>query len=193
MPARIPWPPIARRDLLLLRFAQRRTSKAPHQLDIDDLDAPLIGALRGHLQTERGASVRTRNARLIAIRSLFRFAAYRRPESAAVIQRVLAIPSKRTNRSLITYLTDAEVRALLAAPDRSTRIGRRDHALLLLALETGLRVSELTALPLRRRPSRRRRARALFRQRPQGADQATAPADPTAAASLANRAGRDGR
>ncbi|QSE87530.1 site-specific integrase (plasmid) [Rhodococcus pseudokoreensis] len=131
---------------LLLRFAQRRTGKAPHQLDIDDLDAPLIGAFLSHLQTERGASVRTRNARLTAVRSLFRFAAYRHPESAAVIQRVLAIPPKRTNRALITYLTDAEMQALLAAPDRLTRIGRRDHALLLLALETGLRVSELTAL-----------------------------------------------
>ncbi len=131
---------------LLLRFAQRRTGKAPHQLDLADLDAPLIGAFLNHLEFERGVSVRTRNARLTAIRSLFGFAAYRHPEHAAVIQRVLAIPPKRTDRALVTYLSDAEMHALLAAPDRSTRLGRRDHTLLLLALETGLRVSELTAL-----------------------------------------------
>jgi integrase/recombinase XerD len=132
---------------LLLRFAQLRTGKEPHQLDLDDLDAPLIGAFLNYLEAERGVGVRTRNARLTAIRSLFGFAAYRHPEHAAVIQRVLAIPPKRTDRALVTYLTEAEMHALLAAPDRSTRIGRRDHALLLLALETGLRVSELTALP----------------------------------------------
>ena len=131
---------------LLLRFAQQRTGKAPHQLDLVDLDAPLIGAFLNHLEAERGIAVRTRNARLTAIRSLFRFAAYRHPEHAATIQRVLAIPPKRTDRALVTYLTEEEMTALLAAPDRATRIGRRDHALLLLALETGLRVSELTAL-----------------------------------------------
>jgi integrase/recombinase XerD len=131
---------------LLLRFAQRCTGKAPHQLDIDDLDAPLIGAFLNHLEAERATSVRTRNARLTAIRSLFDFTAYRHPEHAAVIQRVLAIPPKRTDRAVITYLTEPEMHALLAAPDRSTRLGRRDHALLLLALETGLRVSELTGL-----------------------------------------------
>jgi integrase/recombinase XerD len=131
---------------LLLRFAQHRTGKAPHQLDLDDLDAPLIGAFLNYLEVERGASARTRNARLTAIRSLFGFAAYHHPEHAAVIQRVLAIPPKRTDRALVTYLTEAEMQALLAAPDRSTRLGRRDHMLLLLALETGLRVSELTAL-----------------------------------------------
>jgi site-specific recombinase XerD len=131
---------------LLLRFARQRTGRAPHQLDIDDLDAPLIGAFLTDLERVRGVSVRTRNARLTAIHSLFRFAAYRHPEHAAVIQRVLAVPPKRTDRALITYLTEAEMQALLAAPDRSSRLGRRDHALLLLALETGLRVSEITAL-----------------------------------------------
>jgi len=131
---------------LLLRFAHRHVGKAPHQLDLVDLDAPLIGAFLNHLETERGVSARTRNTRLTAIRSLFGYAAYRHPEHAAVIQRVLAIPPKRTNRALVTYLTEAEMDALLAAPDRATRIGRRDHMLLLLALETGLRVSELTAL-----------------------------------------------
>ncbi len=131
---------------LLLRFAQHRTGRAPHQLALEDLDAGMIGAFLNHLETERGVSVRTRNARLTAIRSLFTFAAYRHPEHAALIQRVLAIPPKRTNKALVTYLTEDEAEALLAAPDRSTWIGRRDHALLLLALETGLRVSELTAL-----------------------------------------------
>ena len=131
---------------LLLRFARRRTGRAPHQLSLDDLDAPLIGAFLSYLETERGVSVRTRNARLTAIRSLFNFAAYRHPEHAGMIQRVLAIPPKRTDRTLVTYLTDDEAGNLLAAPDRTTWIGRRDHALLLLALETGLRVSELTGL-----------------------------------------------
>jgi integrase/recombinase XerD len=131
---------------LLLRFAQSRTGRAPHQLTLEDLDATLIGAFLNHLEAERGASVRTRNARLTAIRSLFNFAAYRQPEHAHLIQRVLAIPPKRTDKVLVTYLTEDEAEALLAAPDRSTRIGRRDHALLLLALETGLRVSELTGL-----------------------------------------------
>jgi len=131
---------------LLLRFAQRQTDRAPHQLALEDLDAALIGAFLNHLEAERRVSVRTRNARLTAIRALFHFAAYRHPEHAGLIQRVLAIPPKRTDKALVTYLNEAEAEALLAAPDRTTRIGRRDHALLLLALETGLRVSELTGL-----------------------------------------------
>ncbi len=131
---------------LLLRFAQQHTGREPYQLSLEDLDAGLVGAFLNHLETGRGASVRTRNARLTAIRSLFHFAAYHHPEHAAHIQRVLAIPPKRYDKRLVTYLTEEEAAALLAAPDRSTRIGRRDHALLLLALETGLRVSELTGL-----------------------------------------------
>lgn len=131
---------------LLLRFARCRTGRSPHQLTLEDLDAPLIGAFLNHLEAERGVSARTRNARLTAIRSLFHFAAYRHPEHAATIQRVLAIPPKRTDRALVTYLTEDEMDALLAAPDRATRIGRRDHAMLLVALETGLRASELTGL-----------------------------------------------
>lgn len=131
---------------LLLRFAQQRTGRPPQKLAIEDLDATLIGAFLNHLETERASSVRTRNARLTAVRSLFNFAAYRHPEHAALIQRVLAIPPKRTDKAVVTYLTEEEAAALLDAPDRATRIGRRDHALLLLALETGLRVSELTGL-----------------------------------------------
>jgi integrase/recombinase XerD len=131
---------------LLLHFAQRRTGKAPHKLAIEDIDAPLVGAFLDHLESERRVSVRTRNARLTAIRSLFHYAAYRHPEQAAVVQRVLAIPSKSTRKTIVRYLNEEEIEALLAAPDRSRSIGRRDHILLLLALETGLRVSELTGL-----------------------------------------------
>jgi site-specific recombinase XerD len=131
---------------LLLTFAAERTGKQPSALDIDDLDAPLIGAFLDHLEHERHNSVRTRNARLAAIRSLFRYATLRHPEHAATIGRVLAIPPKRFERALITFLTEPEIDALLAAPDRSTWTGRRDHAMLLLATETGLRASELVGL-----------------------------------------------
>ncbi|MQA63846.1 MAG: tyrosine-type recombinase/integrase [Actinophytocola sp.] len=131
---------------LLLVFTEQRTGKSPSDVDIKDLDAPLIGAFLNHLETDRGNSVRTRNARLAAIHSLFRYAALRHPEDAAVIQRVLAIPPKRFDRALITYLTEEEITALLAAPDRSTWTGRRDHALLMLACRTGLRATELTHL-----------------------------------------------
>jgi integrase/recombinase XerD len=131
---------------LLLRFAHARTGKTPEQLALDDLDAALIGAFLNHLEIERGGSVRTRNARLTAIHSLFNFAAYRHPEHAALIQRVLAIPPKRTVKAVVTYLDDNEIHALLDAPDPSTWIGRRDHALLVLAIDTGMRVSELTGL-----------------------------------------------
>ena len=131
---------------LLLVFTEQRTGKSPSDMDITDLDAPLIGAFLNHLETDRGNSVRTRNARLAAIHSLFRYTALRHPQDAAVIQRVLAIPPKRFDRALITYLTEEEITALLAAPDRSTWIGRRDHALLMVACQTGLRATELTGL-----------------------------------------------
>jgi site-specific recombinase XerD len=131
---------------LLLAFAQERTAKAPSTLDLADLDAPLIGAFLDHLERERGNSVRTRNSRLAAVHSLFRFAALRHPEHAALIQRVLAIPPKRVDRPDVAFLTPAEVDALLAAPDRNRWVGRRDHALLVVAVQTGLRVSELTQL-----------------------------------------------
>jgi integrase/recombinase XerD len=131
---------------LLLRFAQQQTGKPPYRLDFDDLDAPLIGAFLTHLEIERGNSPRTRNARLGAIHSLYRFAALRHPEHAATIARVMAIPTKRYQRNVVAYLELDEIKALIAAPDRTTWLGRRDHALLLSAIKTGLRVSELTAL-----------------------------------------------
>jgi site-specific recombinase XerD len=131
---------------LLLVFASERHGKEPGKLAIDDLDAPLIGAFLDHLESHRKNSVRTRNARLAAIRSLFRYAALRHPEHAAVIERVLAIPPKRFERRLVTYLTEAEIDALLAAPDRTTWTGRRDTALFGLAVQTGLRASELIGL-----------------------------------------------
>lgn len=114
---------------LLLVFASERCGKPPGKLDIDDLDAPLIGAFLNHLEHERQNGVRTRNARLAAIRALFRYAALRHPEHAATIERVLAIPPKRFERRLVTWLTEAEIDALLAAPDRTTWTGRRDTAL----------------------------------------------------------------
>jgi integrase/recombinase XerD len=131
---------------LLLRFAAGRTGKQPGQLDIADLDASLIGSFLNHLEHSRGNSPRTRNARLAAIRSLFGYAALRHPEHAESIARVLAIPAKKFDKALVTWLTEPEVGALLAAPDKATWAGRRDHAILALAAQTGLRVSELTGL-----------------------------------------------
>ena len=133
---------------LLLAFVHQRSGKAPCSLDIADLDATVIGDFLTHLETVRGNSVRTRNARLAAIHSFFHFAAFTHPEHAALIQRVLAIPHKRFERALVTFLDRPEMEALLTAPDRSTFIGRRDHVLLLVAVQTGLRLSELTGLRL---------------------------------------------
>jgi len=131
---------------LLLTYAGHRTGKAPSRLDLADLDADLISAFLNHLENERGNTARTRNARLAAVHSLFGFAALSRPQDAAVIQRVLAIPPKRVDQRLVTYLSDDEVDALLAAPDLTTWTGRRDHALLAVAVHTGLRLSELVNL-----------------------------------------------
>jgi integrase/recombinase XerD len=131
---------------LLLCFAHERTGKQPAALEFEDLDAPLIAAFLDHLEHQRGNSPRTRNARLAAIHSMFRYAALRHPEHAAVISRVLAVPTKRFERAIVTYLTPEEVDALLAVPNRERWIGRRDHALLTLTIQTGLRVTELTSL-----------------------------------------------
>jgi integrase/recombinase XerD len=131
---------------LLLGFAAATTGKKPSALDIADLDAPLIAAFPGHLEHDRHNTARTRNWRLAAIHSMFGYATLHHPEHAAVIQRVLAIPAKRYQRTLLTWLTGPEADALLAAPDRGTWTGRRDHAMLLLAVQTGLRISELITL-----------------------------------------------
>jgi site-specific recombinase XerD len=131
---------------LLVVYAADQAAKAPSAMDIADLDAPLIGAFLNHLEADRHNSVRTRNVRLAAVHSLFRHAALHRPDDAAIIQRVLAIPPKRFDRTLVTYLTEEEISALLAAPDRGTWTGRRDHAVLMLACQTGLRASELLHL-----------------------------------------------
>jgi integrase/recombinase XerD len=131
---------------LLLGFASRRAGKEPCALDFCDLDAEVIGAFLEHLENDRANSVATRNARLAAVRSFFRFAAFAEPAHAELIARVLAIPEKRTSRSVVAFLNQAEMAALLAAPDRSTWHGRRDHALLVLVSQSGLRVSELASL-----------------------------------------------
>jgi site-specific recombinase XerD len=134
---------------LLLGFVWQTSGIHPAQLDLSDLDAPTIGAFLQHLETSRNNSVATRNARLAAVHSLFRYAALHAPEHAALIQRVLAIPARRFDRNLVDFLTREEIDALLAAPDRSTWTGRRDHTLLMTATQTGLRVSELITLTTR--------------------------------------------
>jgi len=131
---------------LLLAFAAARTGTQPSKLGIADLDAPLVGGFLDHLEQDRRNSPRTRNARLAAIHSTFSYAALQHPEHAGTIARVLAIPAKRFDKALVTWLTEPEVDALLAAPDKSTWAGRRDHAMLALAAQTGLRISELTGL-----------------------------------------------
>jgi site-specific recombinase XerD len=150
---------------LLLLFAQRQLRKAPSTLSLTDLQAPLIGAFLDDLESRRGNTARSRNLRLTAIRSFFRFAAYEEPAHAALIQRVLAIPNKRFEKKLVGFLTRPEITALLDAPNLSGWAGRRDRALLMLAIQTGLRVSEITAL--RGCRAGHRCSRALPRQRPQ--------------------------
>ncbi|WP_373507990.1 site-specific integrase [Thiocapsa sp.] len=131
---------------LLLQFIHKRLRKAPSSLALEDIDAPLVVAFLDELESGRGVTARTRNLRLTAIRSFFSYVAFEAPAHALQIQRVLAIPSKRFTRTLVCFLTRGEVDALLAAPDQRTWSGRRDHALFLLAVQTGLRLSELTGL-----------------------------------------------
>jgi site-specific recombinase XerD len=131
---------------LLLLFTQQRLQKAPSRLALTDLDAPLIVAFLAEMEQSRGIAPRSRNLRLTAIRSFFQYAAFEAPAQSAQIQRVLAIPGKRHTRALVHFLTRPEVDALLAAPDQRTWSGRRDHAFLLTAVQTGLRLSELTGL-----------------------------------------------
>lgn len=134
---------------LLLGFAQKQLKKQPSQLALDDLNAPFIGAFLDHIQSHRHNGIRTRNLRLTAIHSFFQYAAFQEPSHSDHIQRVLAIPTKRQNHVLIDFLTYPEIQALLAAPDNTTWTGRRDHAFLLLAIQTGLRLSELIGLRCR--------------------------------------------
>src|SRR6202167_2955105 len=126
---------------LLLQFAQKRLRKAPSQLELDNLDASFTGAFLDDLEASRGNGARSRNLRLTAVRSFFRYAALEAPGHSGLIQRVLAIPNKRQPRPLVGFLTRPEIDALLAAPNRQTWIGRRDHALLHTAVQTGLRLA----------------------------------------------------
>ncbi|MBS1694029.1 MAG: tyrosine-type recombinase/integrase [Actinobacteria bacterium] len=133
---------------LLLGYVHDQSGKLPSQLDLTDLDAATIGAFLTHLETARRNRAATRNNRLAAIHSLFRYAALQAPEHLHLISRVLAIQPKRTTTTIVSYLTRTELDAMLSAPDRSTWHGRRDHALLVLAAQTGLRVAELTGLTI---------------------------------------------
>lgn len=134
---------------MLLLFASDRTAKPLSRLDFADLNAAVVAAFLDHLERERANSIRSRNARLAAIHSLFAFAALHHPEHSDDIARVLAIPAKRTDHRIIEFLTDEEVDELLDQPDRSTRTGRRDHTMLHLTVQTGLRASEITGLRCR--------------------------------------------
>jgi site-specific recombinase XerD len=131
---------------MLLEYAEQRLKISPSDVRLEDLGAPFVGEFLNHLEKDRGIVPRSRNLRLSAIRSFFRYAAFQQPDRSALIQRVLAIPSKRYDRPTVPFLSRPEINALLAAPDTRRWGGRRDHALLMLALQTGLRVSELTGL-----------------------------------------------
>lgn len=131
---------------LLLQFTKKRLVKAPSQLELDDLDSALVGAFLDDLEKRRSNGARSRNLRLTAIRSFFRYAALEAPAQSGIIQRVLAIPNQRQPRALVGFLTRPEIEALLAAPNRTSWLGRRDHAFLITAVQTGLRLSEMTAL-----------------------------------------------
>jgi site-specific recombinase XerD len=129
-----------------LKFAEERLHKPPSRLNFEEIDAPLVVTFLDRLEKQQGLSVRSRNLRLTAIHSFFRYTAFEAPAHSAQIQRVLAIPSKRFTRTLVEFLTRSEVDALLAAPDQHTWSGRRDHAFILVAVQTGLRLSEMTGL-----------------------------------------------
>ena len=174
-PARTRSPPTATRSGCCSTTPSSRLGRQPCQLDIAELDAPLIAAFLDHLETERGNSIRTRNLRLAAIHSLFRYAQHRHPEHAQDIARVLAIPLKRADRAIVTFLDEHEIEALLDAPDRSTWTGRRDHALLVLAIQTGLRASELTGLQRGDVHLDHRATRPLPRERTEEPDHAADP------------------
>lgn len=130
----------------LLLFAERELHTSPSKLVLGQIDAPLIIAFLDDLEKHRGVSIRSRNLRLTAVHSFFRYLAFETPEHSAQIQRVLAIPSKRFTRTLVPFLTRNEVDALLQAPNRRCWSGRRDYAFMLVAVQTGLRLSEMTGL-----------------------------------------------
>jgi len=131
---------------LLLQYTAAQIGKAPSDIEMEDLNASFIGEFLDHLEKNRANCARTRNTRLAAIRSFFRYVALREPAHALLCQRVLAMPSKRYERKPVEFLNRAEIDALLASPDLSTWIGRRDRALLMVTIQTGLRVSELIGL-----------------------------------------------
>jgi site-specific recombinase XerD len=131
---------------LLLRFATARLHTPPAKLTLEDLRAPFIGEFLRHLELDRTNSARSRNTRLAAIRSFFRYVALNEPSHALDCQRILAMPNKRYLRQPVSFLEPREIEALLASPDAGSRIGRRDRTLLLVAIQTGLRVSELASL-----------------------------------------------
>jgi site-specific recombinase XerD len=166
---------------MLLTHVHATAGIRPADIEVTDLDATVITGFLQHLETQRHNTVRTRNARLAAIHSVFSYAAYRHPEHADLITRVLAIQTKNTHTTILTYLTDPEIKALLNAPDQSTRTGRRDHVILLTLITTGLRVGELTALTHQdlhlTRP-------AHLRVHGKGRKDRTTPLNPTTAATL---------
>lgn len=134
---------------LLVAYAQKRLGIPPSQLSLAQLDAPFLAGFLDDLESKRSNSARSRNARLASLRAFYHNAALEAPQHASLIQRVLAIPYKRLTRRLVGYLTRSEVEAILGGVDKSTWVGRRNHAMLLLAVQTGLRLSELTALQQR--------------------------------------------
>ena len=131
---------------LLLRYAAERLKKAPSDLSLEDIDAPLVIDFLDWLEAERKITPRTRNSRLVALRSFFRYVSMNEPAHALRCQRILAVPQKRAQKRTIEFLGREEIEALVAAPDTATWIGRRDRTLLLVLVQTGLRVSELTSL-----------------------------------------------
>ena len=131
---------------LLVRYAQQQLGTLPSKLALGQLDAPFLAGFLDQLEGQRTNTARSRNARLAAMRSFYHYASLEAPEHSALIQRVLAIPYKRVSRPLVGYLTREEINAILAGVDKSTRLGRRNHMILLLAVQTGLRLSEITTL-----------------------------------------------
>jgi len=178
---------------LFVTFAATRTHKEPSALDFADIDAEVVGAFLDHLEHDRHNGVRTRNVRLSALRSFFRYASYREPAHAELIARVLAIPEKRVRRHVVSFLTHAELEALVASPARDTWHGRRDHALLVVAAQSGLRVARAGRAATRRRRPRHRRSPARAGQGEEGALCPAHPPERGGAARVAQRTRRSRR